>query len=499
MYAVPDSVSSRVWAVKAGECAKCPPGYDPVCYNGVPYPTTCHAQCSTGAGPRAVSAMVPLPPGKSCRDIQPSRTPRVPAVARGKCSSCPPKFLPVCWKGVPYPSPCFAQCTGGARPADVAAMVLLHPGASCSDVAAVDPDLHDITSRTALRGSCRRCPTDYAPVCHQGVPYPNWCFAQCQGGASYSDMKYFNALPPGRACRDVQPQVPAVAPVAKGECEKCPASYTAVCWRGLPYPNHCYAQCTSGAAPFDVLSMVLLPPGESCAEVASPQNIRQLSPVIHGDCSKCSREFRKPVCWRGKTYVNICFAQCDGFNLESGTDLFRGACGGGPGSSPTNVSATPVAVRVRSPPPLKKPLTPVTTAFRSANQSPPIPMERPMAKLAVRGNSTGPKPGAAAGTLLSVKPPAKPPLTIKAPSAVTTGITTPPGKKPSAAVRGAAAVQPALVLPVASPKPAIASGIRTETLPVKPPMKAVSGSPKLPAKPAGGAKPLQSQKRFRVL
>jgi hypothetical protein len=101
-----------------------------------------------------------------------------------------------------------------------------------------------------------------------------------------------------------------------------------VCWNFKTFQNTCFAQC-EGYKKGDRIEADECPP---------------LPPVAAGDCSKCSTTFKSPVCFKGKTYDNSCFAQCDGFKAGEST-MASGTCSAASVDAVAAAAARPVAAK----------------------------------------------------------------------------------------------------------------------------------------------------------
>ena len=191
--------------------------------------------------------------------------------------------------------------------------IVLFPNACFAECAGYSPDdFVDCENDPGDPGSgCVECLNEpFDPVCvdddGEVIPFPNACFAECEGYAP-DDFVDCGGLPGGGF-----------------ECEEClDEPFEPVCVEGpdghlIPFPNACFAEC-EGFDPGDFVECDSICPGD---------------PGSGFECEECLDEPFEPVCVDDDgeiiPFPNACFAECEGYTSDDFVDCDFGP--GGPGN-----------------------------------------------------------------------------------------------------------------------------------------------------------------------
>ncbi len=240
-----------------------------------------------------------------------------------ECHECHDEpFDPVCVEDadgniIPFPNACFAECEGFTSD-DFVECDLGPNGGDCIE--------------------CLDEPLD--PVCVEiepglVIPFPNACFAECEGYTSDDFVECDSTIfgggdcdttiigGPGSACLECldEPFEPVCVEVEEGVI--------------IPFPNACTAEC-EGFTEDDFVECDFDPNGGGDNE---------------GDCFECHDEPFDPVCVEDADgeifhFPNLCFAECEGFTEDDLVECDFGPNGGGDCIECIDEPLDPVCVEV---------------------------------------------------------------------------------------------------------------------------------------------------------
>jgi hypothetical protein len=306
--------------IGGGPCDDClDEPFEPVCVLDpmggytIPFPNACFAECEGYTTADFVQ----------CDSIN---------IGGGPCDDCIDEpFIPVCVTDsmgytLTFPNACFAECEGFTT----------------ADFTACD------TTVIGGGGPCDDCWDEpFEPVCvldsmGYTIPFPNACFAECEGYTTADFVQCDSINIGGGPCDDCidEPFIPVCVTDSMGytltfpnacfaECEGFTSADFTVCdsiniggWpcddcydeefipvcvedslgNIIPFPNACFAECE----------------GYTAADFVQCDSIICDPPVLGGDCDECLNEPFDPVCVADSTggtllFPNACFAECVGF------------------------------------------------------------------------------------------------------------------------------------------------------------------------------------------
>ncbi|HFA48658.1 MAG TPA: T9SS type A sorting domain-containing protein [Bacteroidetes bacterium] len=312
------------------ECLDAP--FEPVCVadaegNVIPFPNACFAECEGFSADDfvvcdTIGGPIDPPGGFDCQE----------------CLDAP--FEPVCVADaegnvIPFPNACFAECEGYTSDdfvvcdtigtcdppggfqceecldapfepvcvADADGNVIPFPNACFAECEGFSADDFVVCDSTIFGGDDCVCTEEFEPVCVADadgniIPFPNACYAECEGYTADDFVDCGDVIGGGFDCQECldAPFEPVCVADAEGNV--------------IPFPNACFAECEG---------------------YTSDDFVVCDSTIFGGDDCVCTEEF-EPVCVADADgniipFPNACYAECEGYTADDFVDC--GDVGGG--------------------------------------------------------------------------------------------------------------------------------------------------------------------------